>query len=377
MGAVVVTTIAGILGSGGAVGQTSACRISPWHTDINNPRASASLDVVSGGNCERYFANSPPTGLAVAGGPAQGTVEVLESGFRYTPRPGFVGRDGFTLTWYRETQGPQPMIFQATLVLRVNVVADEAALSRPPAPPAGQQARPVQRQATAPAAPTRPAAPARPGRPAERAPNAAASGFFINSAGHVLTNAHVIANCRDLSIARGPSLRYPASVLATDPAHDLAVIGSAYLPSHWARFQPDLPRVGETAVVVGYPLRGVLAFQPNVTSGNISALAGLQGDVRYIQISAPVQAGNSGGPLMTLTGGISGVVSATVNAIRIAQSTGTIPQNVNFAIHAAVARQFLGINRIPYDINYAQDRHEVADIGDLANTFTVAVECYR
>ena len=86
-----------------------------------------------------------------------------------------------------------------------------------------------------------------------------------------------------------------------------------------------------------------LGFWPattNLSVGNVSALAGLGDDSRYLQISAPVQPGNSGGPLLDASGHLVGIVTAKLDA-RVARFTGDVPQNVNFALKAEVARTFL------------------------------------
>ena len=62
--------------------------------------------------------------------------------------------------------------------------------------------------------------------------------------------------------------------------------------------------------MVGYPLRGLLASEANVSTGAVSALAGPGDDRRLIQITAPVQSGNSGGPVLDAAGNVVGVVSA-------------------------------------------------------------------
>jgi S1-C subfamily serine protease len=84
-----------------------------------------------------------------------------------------------------------------------------------------------------------------------------------------------------------------------------------------------------------------------VSVGNVSALAGLGDDTRYLQISAPIQPGNSGGPLLDASGHLIGIVTAT-HAVRVAKFTGNIPQNVNFALKAEVARTFLDSKGIVY-----------------------------
>ena len=71
-------------------------------------------------------------------------------------------------------------------------------------------------------------------------------------------------------------------------------------------------------------------------------------DPRYLQISAPVQPGNSGGPLVDLAGRVVGVVTAKLNAVAIADATGDIPQSINFAIRPDTVTTFLDKNGVDY-----------------------------
>ncbi len=130
-------------------------------------------------------------------------------------------------------------------------------------------------------------------------------------------------------------------------------------------------------MVIGYPLRGVLASEANVTAGTVSALAGPADDRRFIQITAPVQPGNSGGPVLDLAGHVVGVVVAKLNATRIARATGDIPQNVNFAISAGTARAFLDAQSVPYETAPSTNELKPADIAAKARRFTVPVECWK
>jgi S1-C subfamily serine protease len=68
-----------------------------------------------------------------------------------------------------------------------------------------------------------------------------------------------------------------------------------------------------------------------------------------LQIGAPTQPGNSGGPLLDSSGNIVGLVVATMDALAILKVTGTVPQNINFAIKASLARDFLDARNIPYE----------------------------
>jgi hypothetical protein len=136
-------------------------------------------------------------------------------------------------------------------------------------------------------------------------------------------------------------------------------------------------RPGDGIVVVGFPLHGLLTSDPSVTTGNVSALAGPGDDRRFLQITAPVQQGNSGGPLLDLAGNVVGVVVAKLDAIKVANLTGDIPQNVNFAVSAWSARAFLDAYNVPYEIAPSKPRLTPADVAERARQFTVLVECWK
>jgi hypothetical protein len=137
------------------------------------------------------------------------------------------------------------------------------------------------------------------------------------------------------------------------------------------------PRAGEDVVAVGYPLNGLLADQVHVTTGSVSALAGLYNDVHELQMSAPVQPGSSGGPLFDASGHVVGVVVTKLNARLVAEETGDLPQNVNFAIKAGIARDFLRAQGVAVANAPLGPRRANADVGDTARKVTVLVECDR
>jgi S1-C subfamily serine protease len=128
------------------------------------------------------------------------------------------------------------------------------------------------------------------------------SGVVINAKGEVLTNAHVVENCQSITVRLAPGNSEVGVLVASDEKNDLALVrlkDNRNPPSSVAVFREGAPvRPGDTIVALGYPLSGLLSSDANVSVGNVSALAGLRDDSRYLQISAPVQPGNSGGPLL-------------------------------------------------------------------------------
>ncbi len=217
------------------------------------------------------------------------------------------------------------------------------------------------------------------GAAAAQAPQiATGSGIAVAAGGEVLTNAHVVEACSSIKLTFADGSSDSAELVARDQQNDLALlrIRRKFDPARVAVFRDEPPlRPGDSIVVLGYPLSGVLATGPNLTVGNVSALAGLGDDTRYIQISAPVQPGNSGGPLLDSSGYLVGIVTAKLNAVRVARAIGDIPQNVNFALKAQLAREFLDSKLVTYKTGKSTARLAPADVGEIARPFTVYIVC--
>jgi S1-C subfamily serine protease len=201
--------------------------------------------------------------------------------------------------------------------------------------------------------------------------------FFIDGAGHAVTNAHVVPDCKAVKVALSEGRVVDATVAAKDVQNDLAVLAVPSAPLAHAHLVTGLPRQGDSVVAYGFPLGGALGAQGNLSTGIVSSLSGLANDSRMIQISAPVQQGNSGGPLLDLNGEVIGVVSSKINALKLAAVTGDITQNVNFAIKASVLLDFLGSNGVTPDTESHKKPMAMADIGDRARSFTYMVTCQR
>jgi S1-C subfamily serine protease len=221
--------------------------------------------------------------------------------------------------------------------------------------------------------------------PPPRRLEATGTGFAVSENGQLVTNHHVVAGCTDVQVRAPSQDAEPAVVVAHDQENDLALLAARVsLPAAAFRGDPAI-RAGDAVVAVGFPLPGLLASEASVTTGTVSALAGIGNDARLLQVTVPVQPGNSGGPLLDLHGRVVGVVVGKLDALEVASLTGDIPQNVNFAIKAGVARSFLQANGVPgrtvltVEEAYGEERQELspAEIGARAKEFTVLVECWK
>jgi S1-C subfamily serine protease len=112
-----------------------------------------------------------------------------------------------------------------------------------------------------------------------------------------------------------------------------------------------------------------------VTTGIVSSLSGLLNDTRFLQISAPIQPGNSGGPLLDTGGNVAGVVSAKINALKFAKATGDIPENINFAIKTGAVRDFLDNSVISYQTAMPGTELKTAQVVTNARAYTMLISC--
>ena len=94
-------------------------------------------------------------------------------------------------------------------------------------------------------------------------------------------------------------------------------------------------------------------------------------------MSAPVQPGNSGGPLLDDSGNVVGVVVSRLDALKVAEITGGLPQNINFAIKGVVVKSFLDVNSIDYQTAPSEVEKRGEEIAAEARKYTVPIECYE
>jgi S1-C subfamily serine protease len=209
--------------------------------------------------------------------------------------------------------------------------------------------------------------------------NVSGTGFLISTEGHIVTNNHVIKDCvgdvQGNFVGQAPTrLR----VVATDEINDLALLqaNGAKKTFKEPAMMRELPvRSGDAVVAIGFPYHGLLTSDFTVTTGIVSSLSGILNDTRFLQISAPVQPGNSGGPLLDMSGHVVGVVAAKLNALKFAKATGDIPENVNFAIKTGTLRDFLDNSVVSYDTELTEAELQTADIASAARAYIMLITC--
>ena len=212
-------------------------------------------------------------------------------------------------------------------------------------------------------------------RPNQNARRVSSGTGFVVAADRVLTNQHVVEGC-DRVLARTPDGRWLAAMAPAqvDAALDLAVLTIPGNPGPVLAFRTaPVVRRGESVVAYGFPLAGLLSADPKLTRGEINALGGVRNDQNNFQISAEVQPGNSGGPLLDMQGNVVGVVVSKLDSRRVQNV-----DNVNFAVKGEAAQAFLRRAGVVFRTaeSRGQDR-SAADVGDIAHRSTMMLRCEK
>ncbi len=214
-----------------------------------------------------------------------------------------------------------------------------------------------------------------PQKPA-KAVNKTGTGFVISNNGHVVTNQHVVEGCvGDIQGSLSGEAPIKLRLVSSDETNDLALL-QAPTPFKEVAIIRDKPiHPGDSVVAIGYPFHGLLTSDFTVTTGVVNSLSGVLNDTRYLQISAAVQPGNSGGPLLDAGGEVVGIVAAKLNALKFARATGDIPENINFAIKTGALRDFLDNSVVAYQTADVKNELKTADIARNARAFTLLIAC--
>jgi serine protease Do len=184
------------------------------------------------------------------------------------------------------------------------------------------------------------------------------SGFVIDPAGFVVTNNHVIANAKEVTITMQDGTEYIAEVLGTDPLVDLALLkvdAGQPLPSvGWG--DSDAAKVGQPVIAIGTPF----GLGGTVTTGIISAL---NRDIRsgpfdsFLQTDAAINSGNSGGPLFDINGRVIGI-----NTAIFSRSGGNV--GIGFSIPESIAQDVVAELRQSGSVRRGQLGVQIAPVTD-------------
>jgi S1-C subfamily serine protease len=219
----------------------------------------------------------------------------------------------------------------------------------------------------------------------------------VSKLGHVITNQHVVNQCKSITVGDNAKKQVAARVVETDIRNDLALLKISSMEMASAKtktlvaklgirvvplaseglLRPEGVELGEDVVVAGFPFGDIFSNTIKITTGVVSAKRGMGNDTGQFQIDAAVQKGSSGGPIYDEYGNIIGVVVSQLDRLKVAKAIGSLPENVNFGIKAATVKQFLNSSGLPTNWSKRSKRMATRDIAKIAEKQTVMVQCHQ
>ena len=166
------------------------------------------------------------------------------------------------------------------------------------------------------------------------------SGFSISRDGLIVTNHHVIDGCSAVAVSDKGEM-YRAIVQSVDERNDLALLKSKLRPAHVFALNPEGTDILREIYVAGYPFGRMVSNSVKVTKGIVSSLVGLENNSAQIQIDAPIQVGNSGGPILDSEGRVVGVSVSKLDAFEVMKKKKQIPEGVGFGVKSETLIQML------------------------------------
>ncbi|HVO82841.1 MAG TPA: trypsin-like peptidase domain-containing protein [Syntrophobacteria bacterium] len=218
------------------------------------------------------------------------------------------------------------------------------------------------------------------GKGADDAPDqrVTGTGFVVSGAGHILTTFHLVEGCTKIRVSGRDGA---VKLLAIDRSNDLALLQIAGGTKDFARFAPNSSKLKQDAdiVVSCYPRQPAVSSEGDLVPGVVNALAGLESRTSRIQVTAPLQPGSSGSPVIDKKGRVIGVVSMKFRDLRTALADRTLPPDVNLAVSARTVQSFLELYKVPYttDAGYFASTKSTSVLAAEARKWTVLVECWK
>ncbi len=210
----------------------------------------------------------------------------------------------------------------------------------------------------------------------------AGTGFVINPEGNLVTNNHVVRQCRQITV-KTPEGEKSATLVATDAEHDLAVLqlsemgGTRTAPLRW---NIDGLTIGEPVTVIGFPGQAGVEGHSSTKKTTVTSLQGPEGQQMLIQLASVAEHGNSGGPVLDRAGNVIAVISGVSQTFWVEKNSNAKPKLVrqaDVAITLHALQDFLHANRIPFYESQSSGAYGEQAIERNALQFILPIRCIQ
>lgn len=207
------------------------------------------------------------------------------------------------------------------------------------------------------------------------------TGFFVDPKGRLVTNHHVVVDCKALVVESAAGDQSGSAIVAADDAAgDLALLDTTLPPLEVAPFEsPRAIESGDFAAAVGYPDQGLPPRVPLLTRGVLeTTAANAELPSGVLLLRADVHPGESGGPVVDAYGLVIGMIRAKLNIPLVYSRTGNLLEQEAFGIPSATVLAFLAKNGVPYRVASPNSKQFDSDaILFEASRYVVRVDCWE
>jgi S1-C subfamily serine protease len=170
-----------------------------------------------------------------------------------------------------------------------------------------------------------------------------ATGFAISPSGTIVTAYHVVEQASSIEVRFSDGEWLPAKLVRHSRGTDIAILRiETNPPAFLPLIDTQALRAGDQVFTMGYPVIDLLGSEIKYTDGRISSLSGIKGEDSLMQITVPIQPGNSGSPLVNSDGEVVGLITSSAAVRYFLAVTETLPQNVNWAVKSDYVIPLLG-----------------------------------
>ncbi|MEQ9639409.1 MAG: serine protease [Alphaproteobacteria bacterium] len=203
------------------------------------------------------------------------------------------------------------------------------------------------------------------------------SAFFVDKAGHLVTNHHVIDQCDLMTVESPDGARAHGRVVASSTTLDLALVVAEQAPDAIARFSVVKVAPGVRADLFGYPTQGIAPEKPIFAAGEIASEQARYRDPNRFLIEVDVRSGNSGGPVLDQSGLVLGVVFAQIDGAKMRKKTGRMLPDIAVAVRNPAVRSFLAAHGVKAEVVSQAPALDRDAVRQQSLDFVARIACWR
>lgn len=209
--------------------------------------------------------------------------------------------------------------------------------------------------------------------------------FFVDDEGHLVTNNHVISDCKVVTADMADGKSLPVSIVAIDTYHDLALLHMDLAALHLmirspavAKFRTqDLAEPGAFVAAIGYPEQGMVPRVPVITTGVLIDVGAGNALGERLAMRGDIRRGNSGSPIVDEYGLVIGVIDAKIDAVTTYRQTGVLPPDIGIGVSLPIVLRFLQTNGVQYQYGHDGPVLNAAQILDEARPYISRTNCWK